>query len=108
MIDWERIAELREEIGAEDLAEVMEMFLEEVGGRLEELKARTSDQSLAEDMHFLKSSALNIGFAKLADICSGYEVLAASDSKDVDVAAIEACYAASCEELRTHDVTQAA
>ena len=30
MIDWTRVSELRDEVGAEDFDEVVELFLEEV------------------------------------------------------------------------------
>ena len=31
MIDWQRVNELRDEVGAEDFEEVVDLFLEEVG-----------------------------------------------------------------------------
>ena len=37
MIDWDRVSELREEIGAEDYEEVAELFLMEVEDTLAQL-----------------------------------------------------------------------
>ena len=34
MIEWDRVAELRDEVGAEDFAEVVELFLDEVEATL--------------------------------------------------------------------------
>ena len=36
MIDWSRVNELRDEVGAEDFEEVVELFLEEVEEVIEE------------------------------------------------------------------------
>ncbi|MEL7027080.1 MAG: Hpt domain-containing protein, partial [Pseudomonadota bacterium] len=35
MIDWERVMDLREEVGPDDFMEVAELFLSEVGSVLE-------------------------------------------------------------------------
>ena len=47
MIDWDRVTELRDEIGAEDLATVIEMFLEEVAEKLQEVMDGTSKAALS-------------------------------------------------------------
>lgn len=103
MIDWDRVDELRDEIGADDLAEVLQMFLDEVDEKFAELLASQSPQPLAEDMHFLKSSALNIGFAKLAELCSAAEIAAASALDGVDIKALQTCYQLSCADLRARE-----
>lgn len=108
MIDWDRVSELRDEIGEEDLAEVVEMFLDEVAEKLADLKAGINPQALSEDMHFLKSSALNIGFATLAEICSQGEVAAQDDPASIDLAKIEECFAQSSSELRNEGSIMAA
>ena len=71
MINWERVAELQEEVGAEDFEEVMEIFLEEVEEALERLESQHSGTT--ETLHFLKGSALNLGFEKLALLCKEAE-----------------------------------
>ena len=68
MIDWDRVAELKTEVGEDDFAEVAEMFfteLEEVIGRLDP----TDAGALASDLHFLKGSALNIGLSDVSRLC---------------------------------------
>lgn len=108
MIDWDRVTELRDEIGAEDLATVIGMFLDEVAEKLQEVRDGSSKATLSEDMHFLRSSALNIGFFELAKMCSEVEVKADAGDWNVDIAAISACYEASAKELRQHEGIRAA
>ncbi|MEI4485339.1 Hpt domain-containing protein [Frigidibacter sp. MR17.14] len=75
MIDWDRVEELRSELGAEGFREVTELFLEEVEGLLDRCPNRPERRE--DDFHFLKGSAWNIGFAALADICQEGERQAA-------------------------------
>ncbi len=85
MIDWTRVAELRREIGAEDFSEVAELFLMEVEDTLSRLDGAQNDPAqMQELMHFLKGSALNLGFAKLAEICSAAEFSATRGAGTVD------------------------
>lgn len=70
MIDWARVHELVDEIGAEDFAEVVELFLLEVEGAISILETADSDLVIVEEqMHFLKGAALNLGFEMLAQLC---------------------------------------
>lgn len=100
MIDWDRVVELRAEVGEEAFAEVVEIFLEEVQEVVERLAAAVSAPvdaaTLAADLHFLKGSALNLGFAHLAARCAvGEASAAAGDAAAVDLSALLACYEAS-------------
>lgn len=83
MISWERVAELREEIGDEDFAEVAEMFLNEVDEVISRLKTDPDPKLFEQDLHFLKSSALNIGFEAFGKLCHDGEQLAASGNAAV-------------------------
>ena len=69
MIDARRIDELREEVGCDDLAEVVGLFCEEV----EEVLATLDSSATVEQLHFLKGSALNIGLSQLSAICLAEE-----------------------------------
>ncbi len=96
MIDWRRVGELREEIGPDEFDEVAELFLEEVEEALESLSADASPQDVGALLHFLKGSALNIGFEHLAAICSeGERLAAAGDAAQVDVAELLSVYGTS-------------
>ncbi len=98
MIDWSRVRQLNTEVGAEDFDEVVELFLEEVEEALARLAALTDRSSLSADMHFLKGSALSLGFETLARLCGEGETAAEANKGDaVDLAAIKACYTKSKE-----------
>lgn len=100
LIDWARMAELRDEVGADAIDEVIAVFLEEVGELADRLAARPDPARLRDDMHFLKGSALNLGFTRLAQMCAAAEDLAAAGRPEaVDVAAVLACLAQSRTEL---------
>ncbi len=73
MIDWSRVNELRREIGEDGFAEVVEMFLDEVETVLGRLSSVTMPRALAEDMHFLKGSAWNLGFQDFGAVCQDGE-----------------------------------
>lgn len=96
MIDWAKVRELRDDVGAEDFDEVVELFLEEVQETIDKLTACVDPASLEEDLHFLKGSALNLGFSDFSQLCqTGEKMSAEGQATDVDVAAILATYAAS-------------
>jgi HPt (histidine-containing phosphotransfer) domain-containing protein len=100
MIDWERVAQLREEVGAEDFAEVVELFLEEVAEVTGRLDRAAEAGTLAEDLHFLKGSALNLGFEAFGRMCQEGERLAArGGAAAVEIAPILACYEASLQDF---------
>ena len=77
MISWERVSELRDEIGEEDFAEVAEMFMEEVEDVILRLRSGSAPETLEEELHSLKGSALNLGFRHLAELCQEGEKQAA-------------------------------
>lgn len=78
MIDWERVAELRDEIGAEDFDEVVKLFLAEVDEAIDRLEAGTGNAKVVEEeMHFLKGAALNLGFQAVSALCQTGEKAAA-------------------------------
>jgi len=93
MIHWSRISELREEVGAEDFEEIIEIFLEEVEEVIERLKQGADVQSLEQDLHFLKGSALNLGFEGFSKLCQDGETQSAQgNAANVDLHTILANY----------------
>lgn len=96
MIDWNRVTELRDEIGAEDFADVAEIFLEEVDEEIAKIGQPDYDGDLAADFHFLKGGALNLGFADFATLCGNAEADSRNDTFDTErIAGIVSCYHAS-------------
>jgi HPt (histidine-containing phosphotransfer) domain-containing protein len=84
MISWERVRELRDEIGEEDFSEVVDLFLEEVEEVLDRMRDQPDPSSYEADLHFLKGSALNLGFHALGALCREGEVRAAAKAVDQD------------------------
>ena len=100
MIDWERANELREEVGAEDFEEVFEMFLAEVEEVMVKLIAAPDLSTMEDDLHFLKGSALSLGFAHFSNLCQIGETAAANgQASEIDMDKIYESYAASKTEF---------
>jgi histidine phosphotransfer protein HptB len=69
MIKWARVRELKDEVGEDSYFELQAIFLAEVEEALTRLTPARSAGELEADLHFLKGSALNIGLARLAELC---------------------------------------
>jgi len=100
MIDWTRVAELRDEIGPEDFDEVAELFLMEVEDTLAKLSGAANDApQMQELLHFLKGSALNLGFRAVSTLCNQGELDAANGDVTIDIAALTSLYSRSRAEF---------
>jgi HPt (histidine-containing phosphotransfer) domain-containing protein len=96
MIDWGRVTELKTEIGEDDMAEVVELFLTEVEEELDTLPEAGGAKALAEQLHFLKGSALNLGLVDFSRLCQAAETAAAQGDKGaVDPGRLRSCFAES-------------
>lgn len=73
MIDWDRVAMLRKEIGAADFDEVVHLFLDEAEEVIARLTEGTIRTTLRDEIHALKGSALNLGFHDLAEMLQDKE-----------------------------------
>ena len=92
MIDWPRVRELKDEVGDDGFEEVIELFLEEVEDVIDKLKSGDRSQ-LEQDLHFLKGSALNLGFQNFSSLCFDGERLSANgQADDVDLSRIFSSY----------------
>lgn len=98
MINWNRVHELRNDVGTEDFDEIVEIFLSEVTDLSAELQATKTDHEMELRLHALKNAALNLGFSELSDHCQSAEILARSgQAKSVDVRAIVGLLEASLQ-----------
>lgn len=96
MIDWNRVYELRREIGADDFGEVVELFLDEVEEGIATLREGAPLDTLESHLHFLKGSALNLGFVRFAEMCQAGESAASQGVADqVNVTDVLDSYEAS-------------
>lgn len=92
MIDWERVKELRGEIGDDDFAEVAAMFLDEADQAVSRLVPGLTAKAMEDDLHFLKGAALNLGFQDLSALCQDSERRAAAGDTTVNLDAVRATY----------------
>ena len=91
MIDWNRVIELRDELGPEELLPIIDMILVEIEAHLFALDSRTLH--LAEDLHLLRGLALNIGFTEFCAQCLRAEQqLASGDQTALAPAAMRASF----------------
>ena len=82
MIDWARVNELKNDLGAGDFGEIIDLFLEEVEEVIDRLRRFPDPGSLEQELHFLKGSALNLGFDHMGSLCAQGEDQAASGRAD--------------------------
>ena len=76
------------------------MFLEEVDEIVTRLRRAPDPKLFEQDMHFLKGSALNLGFRALGKICASYENSAAAGNvQEVKPREVVAIYESSRNEL---------
>lgn len=75
MISWERVAELKSEVGEEDFLEIVHLFLGETDAVLARLGETADPDETEALLHFLKGSALNLGFQRLSALCRGLNEL---------------------------------
>lgn len=95
MIDWDRVVELHDELGAEEFNPVLEMFIDEVEGVVMRLQSDDAAE-LESSLHFLKGCAWNLGFAEFGAICQRGEAMAARGSaQQVSIDELVACYSTS-------------
>lgn len=74
MIDWQRVNDLRDEVGEDDFPEIVTVFLEEVDEVIDRISASGAFTAAPDDMHFLKGSATTLGFSEMAELCRKGEV----------------------------------
>ena len=100
MINWDGISELQAEVGEDGIAEVVEIFLEEMEEGLEGLSASTETPEMLDKLHFLKGSAQNIGLDEVSSLCARDEAALKADATgQVDFQAIKAALSQAKEEL---------
>jgi len=96
LIDWDVLDGLRADIGEEDFADVVTLFVSEIGDKLECMRVSPMGAS-ADDFHFLKGSAANLGFTAMSAACDMAETACrAGGTGDLD-AVYDAFHAALVE-----------
>lgn len=95
MLDWNRIRELRSEVGDDEFKLILELFLDEVEGVIMRL-SKSNGADLATDLHFLKGCAWNLGFNAFGVLCDrGEEMATRGQCSAVSLDAVMNCYSES-------------
>lgn len=95
MIEWQRVKELRHEIGAEAFDQVIVLFLAELDETEAQLQAATTAPELRHTLHTLKGIGLNLGFTEVAHLCQTLETRAEQGETDLPLARVSAVLAQS-------------
>lgn len=75
MIDWERVLEMRGDVGDAEFRPILELFLDEIETVVFRLPGNDRAQTVA-DFHFLTGCARSLGFRRFSQVCEGLEALA--------------------------------
>lgn len=95
MLDWDRINELRGEVGDAEFQLILEMFLDEVEGVMMRL-SQDDPVRLETDLHFLKGCAWNLGFSAFGGLCDeGERQIGEDRSAQISIADVMTCYSES-------------
>lgn len=97
-VDWDHLNALRDDIGAEDFADVVLLFFSEIGERLDGMRAGSALPS-ADDFHFLRGSAANLGFVDMVRACETAEARC-RDGAPPDLPTVLAAFEAALAEVR--------
>lgn len=98
MIDWSRVAELRDEIGSSSFTEVVDIFLTETGASVARLTGGCDPAHIGAELHLLKGGAMTLGFEDVARLCQQGETMAQDGAAaQVDVTAIARAYDLACD-----------
>jgi HPt (histidine-containing phosphotransfer) domain-containing protein len=100
LIDWDLLNSLKSDIGEEDFADVVTLFVAEISEKIEEMRASPEGAS-ADDFHFLKGSAANLGFTAMSAACDTAEA-AARAGQPGDLDAVHTAFRAALDEARPH------
>lgn len=99
MIDWQIANDLKQAIGADVFDEVIAVFFAEADDTLTRIMAATTAEDMQNELHFMKGSALNLGFSDMAQLCQRLELRAEAGDTDLPLAQVQTVYAASREEF---------
>ena len=99
MLDWNRINELRGEVGDDEFQLILELFLDEVEGAM--MRLTPGDPLRLETrLHFLKGCAWNLGFADFGNLCDEAErKVASSRNAEVSIESLLLSYSQSKQAL---------
>lgn len=93
MLNWTTIKKLHHDIDPEDFDEIVDIFLGEMETEIQALRKDDCTDTIGCRLHFLKGSALNMGFETFSKLCTvGEQGLATPSTSGIDTFEIEECY----------------
>lgn len=105
MIDHERLREMEDDFGAEELAQIVGAFIDESSAAIEVLRTGWGDARVRRDrLHFIKGCARTMGAVGLGDLCERIETGAAGPG---EFRALEREFLAAREALLAMGLRQA-
>lgn len=91
MIDRTALTALRQDVGIAAFGEIIDLFVQEIDPKVDQL--RKGGVPSADDLHFLRSGAMNLGLSDFASACAAGERLAEAGHQDqIDIADLLRCY----------------
>ncbi|MEH6674258.1 Hpt domain-containing protein [Sulfitobacter sp.] len=69
MIDWEQISVLKEAVGPSAFEEIIVVFFLEVEEAKSKLRDSRATKTIRDTLHFVKGSALSLGFIEFSEHC---------------------------------------
>jgi HPt (histidine-containing phosphotransfer) domain-containing protein len=103
MINWRQARQLQNDVGKDEMVEVVDLFLSEVDEAMEALQNKYATMSATDRsaaFHFLKGCASNLGFETFGDKCvQGEESLKAGNEPDFRVSDLVETYARSKQQF---------
>ncbi|WP_286758633.1 MULTISPECIES: Hpt domain-containing protein [Sulfitobacter] len=73
VIDWEQVATLQTAVGRDDFSTIMCVFFKEVEEANAQLTMGVTTDQFRDILHFVKGSALSVGFVELSEQCAQAE-----------------------------------
>ena len=107
LLDDDRLAELSDDLGSDDLALVLAMFLQEAEAEAERLAVGLAEADHMKAGHFLRSGALNLGLIGLSHAARRAEIVPV-DERPGAVAQIAGLVAATRHALGPRAVSEVA
>ncbi len=108
MISWNRVEELKSEVGEDVFAEILELFLEETEAVLQTLLKAKDTEEAESLLHFMKGSALNLGFHSLGALCQTLEDACRTGDWPIDLNGVADTYHASKDTLLASEAVSSA
>lgn len=93
MLEIAQLNSLREDIGPAGFGEVVQLFIAETDEGVARLLEPPTGRDLANELHYLKGAALNLGLSAFSQLCHQGELAAnAGNAAGIDLVALAASY----------------